>query len=64
VALFSWRLSGAGPEDFVTVEDMSDWLKAFLRGVGAPEMTFLGKPVYLADDLGGVVVRADLLFRH
>ncbi|MDP3457043.1 hypothetical protein [Methyloversatilis sp.] len=55
VALFSWRLSGAGPEDFVPVEDMPDWLTAIARGMDVPVLTFLGKPAYLADDLTRVV---------
>ncbi|MBL8474602.1 MAG: hypothetical protein JNK71_00830 [Methyloversatilis sp.] len=55
VALFSWRLSDAGPEDFVPVEDMPEWLSDLARGVDVPVATFLGKPAYIADDIARVV---------
>lgn len=55
VALFSWRISGAGPEDFVPVEDVPEWLSDLARGGNLPVATFLGKPAYLADDIGRLV---------
>jgi hypothetical protein len=55
VALFSWRLNGAGPEDFVPVEDVPEWLSDLARGGSLPVATFLGKPAYLADDIGRLV---------
>ena len=52
VALFSWQVDGAGPEDFVPIEDMPEWLSNLARGVDVPVVTFLGKPAYRADDIG------------